>query len=147
MNSYRSGPPGSRGDLKSTFTLCDAMPTVISSGVAAGNEAWPWHPANNIDITLQRRDPRQPVSSLLSAMVGNRPDLSLSPARSGYSRPAQTGGRTGTEGQDTTIATRVASSARRRPVDRGRAAIPQIFAVGWSKKQVTLSRQGREERY
>jgi len=100
VNSYRSGPPGSRGDLKSTLSRCDAMPTLIPSGVAGGNEAWPWRPANNIDITLQRRDPREPVSSLISAMVGNTPDLSLRPAGSGYGCPGETGGRTGAEGHD-----------------------------------------------
>lgn len=100
VNSYRSGPPGSRGDLGSTLPRWYSMPALISSGVAGGNEARPWRPANNIDITLPRRDPREPVSSLLSAMVGSIPDLPLSPAGSGYSRSAQTGAGTGTEGQE-----------------------------------------------
>ena len=100
MNSYRCGPRGSRGDLGSTVSPWYSMPALLSSGVAGGNEARPWRPANNVDITLARRDPREPVSSLLSAMVGSIPDLPLGPARSGYGRSAQTGAGTGTERQE-----------------------------------------------
>jgi len=181
VNSYRSGPPGSRGDLKSTFTLCDAMPTLIPrgpecvevqsvvrgfslvregwhdpegshyrphysplkvrgargvmmpglsgwrglSGWAAGNGNWPWCP--NYDYSaISGGDPREQVSSLFSAMVGSRPDLSLSPEGSDPEITSEDGGPMGM----TTIAAHGGSPQGGRRSIEGGAQHPQYVRGG-----------------
>ena len=136
VNSYRSGPPCRGGGLNNVVTQCSGFSALLSRDTrltacasSNTNDKWAWRPTNQISAQVCRRDPREPVSSFISAMVGKAsPDLSYSSAcpvpRISRSRMGPTG--------MTTIAARGAFSATRARVDPGRKATPQIM-LGWSK--------------
>jgi len=118
----RAGPRNDR-----SIGSCAPKPPA-GSGETRGNGGWAWCP--NYDCSaISGGDPRQPVSSFFSAMVGNTPDLSLGPV---CSMPDASSEGIVLAGM-TTIAASGAAPATGAPVDPGPEATPRILP-GWSKK-------------
>jgi hypothetical protein len=83
VNSYHGGSPFLGGSVTSGVDMNSGVPIMIScehrEGTRPSPTTWAWRPNYMNYAQVLRGDPREPVSSLLSAMVGKRPDLSLSP--------------------------------------------------------------------
>ena len=106
-----SAYPGGR--VSGAFALRDVVAMLTSSG-PCWNASWAWCPNYNDSATTYRRDPRKPVSSFVSAMVGKvSPDLSYSAPSAAPGMPGCRPERAGT--------TTIAAQGRSRKGRAGRS--------------------------